>query len=215
MGNNHDNYEQKLRGWGFRFFGEAGRSPDDQQDAAIAVELDGKEYLSLINVKVGDRLWIVKLNGSEGMVCRLIGMGLLPGTELQIISTTGSSVIVALNDNRIGLSEGMAKAIACSREPLPQNVSLTTTAHPETTQMNSSHLRDLTIGTRGRVIGYEKAARSYKGKLLAMGLTPGTEFTVTRHAPLGDPIEIQVRDFNLSLRKDEANALCVEEVKNA
>jgi ferrous iron transport protein A len=46
-----------------------------------------------------------------------------------------------------------------------------------------------------------------------MGLTPGTEFTVTRHAPLGDPVEIQVRGFNLSLRKAEADALRVEEVK--
>jgi len=73
-------------------------------------------------------------------------------------------------------------------------------------------LRDLAVGCTGRVIGYEKAARSYKGKLLAMGLTPGTEFTVTRHAPLGDPVEIQVRGFKLSLRKDEANALFVEEV---
>ncbi len=73
-------------------------------------------------------------------------------------------------------------------------------------------LRDLAVGCTGRVVGYEQTARSYKGKLLAMGLTPGTEFTVTRHAPLGDPVEIQVRGFKLSLRKDEANALFVEEI---
>lgn len=79
---------------------------------------------------------------------------------------------------------------------------------------NNKYLRDLAIGTIGRVVGYEKAARAYRGKLLAMGLTPGTEFTVTRHAPLGDPVEILVRGFKLSLRKDEANALFVEEVKS-
>ncbi len=73
-------------------------------------------------------------------------------------------------------------------------------------------LRDLAVGCIGRVVGYEKAARGYKGKLLAMGLTPGTEFTVTRHAPLGDPVEILVRGFKLSLRKDEANSLFVEEI---
>jgi ferrous iron transport protein A len=77
---------------------------------------------------------------------------------------------------------------------------------------NNKHLRDFAVGTTGRVVGYEKAARVYKGKLLAMGLTPGTEFTVTRHAPLGDPVEIQVRGFKLSLRKDEASVLFVEEV---
>jgi ferrous iron transport protein A len=50
-------------------------------------------------------------------------------------------------------------------------------------------------------------ARDYKRKLLAMGLTPGTELRVTRHAPLGDPTEIEVRNFRLSLRKHEADAL--------
>jgi ferrous iron transport protein A len=43
-----------------------------------------------------------------------------------------------------------------------------------------------------------------------MGLTPGTELRVTRVAPMGDPVEIQVRGFRLSLRKDEAAALQVE-----
>jgi ferrous iron transport protein A len=43
-----------------------------------------------------------------------------------------------------------------------------------------------------------------------MGLTRGTEFTVKRVAPLGDPVEISVRGFALSLRKDEAAAVMVE-----
>jgi ferrous iron transport protein A len=42
-----------------------------------------------------------------------------------------------------------------------------------------------------------------------MGLTPGTAFTITRVAPLGDLVEIAVRGFKLSLRKDEAEALRV------
>jgi ferrous iron transport protein A len=43
-----------------------------------------------------------------------------------------------------------------------------------------------------------------------MGLTPGTEFTVVRLAPLGDPIEIVVRGYSVSLRKNEAEMLQVE-----
>jgi ferrous iron transport protein A len=43
-----------------------------------------------------------------------------------------------------------------------------------------------------------------------MGLTPGVEITVTRYAPLGDPVEIQVRGFALSVRRDEAATLLVE-----
>ena len=48
--------------------------------------------------------------------------------------------------------------------------------------------------------------------LIALGLIPGTEFTLVRAAPLGDPIEIEFRGFALSLRKHEANILTIEEV---
>jgi ferrous iron transport protein A len=77
-------------------------------------------------------------------------------------------------------------------------------------------LKDLQVHQQGKVARFEKmddaAKKAYKQKLLAMGLTPGTEFTVTRVAPLGDPVEILVRGFKLSLRKDEAAALVVEEL---
>lgn len=43
-----------------------------------------------------------------------------------------------------------------------------------------------------------------------MGLTPGTVLTVHRLAPLGDPVEISVRGFSLSLRRHEADALDIE-----
>jgi ferrous iron transport protein A len=73
-----------------------------------------------------------------------------------------------------------------------------------------STLADLAVGTRGRVIGFGKGSKEYRKKILAMGLIKGTEFTVNRVAPMGDPIEIAVRGYNLSLRKDEATALTVE-----
>ena len=71
-------------------------------------------------------------------------------------------------------------------------------------------LSDLSVGERGRVSGFVKGSREYRGRLLAMGLNRGTEFTVQRVAPLGDPVEISVRGFSLSLRKDEATAVTVE-----
>ena len=71
-------------------------------------------------------------------------------------------------------------------------------------------LEDLSVGDKGRVAGFEKGNKAYRRKLLAMGLTPGVEFTVTRYAPMGDPVELQVRGFRLSLRKEEAASLQVE-----
>lgn len=72
------------------------------------------------------------------------------------------------------------------------------------------NLKDLTVGESGRVAGFAEGERGYRKKLLAMGLTPGTLFSVTRVAPLGDPVEIRVRGFQLSLRRDEAAAVRVE-----
>ena len=73
-------------------------------------------------------------------------------------------------------------------------------------------LADMAVGDRGRVTGFAKGPESYRKKLLAMGLIKGTEFTINRVAPMGDPVEIEVRGYNLSLRKDEAAALFVEGV---
>ena len=52
---------------------------------------------------------------------------------------------------------------------------------------------------------------SIKRKLLEMGITPGTEIEVIRVAPLGDPIEVKIRGYSLSLRKEEANFVEIEE----
>ena len=49
-------------------------------------------------------------------------------------------------------------------------------------------------------------------RLLDMGLTKGTEIYVKKVAPLGDPIEISLRGYDLSLRKDEAAFVQVVEI---
>ncbi|APZ44693.1 ferrous iron transport protein A [Acidihalobacter ferrooxydans] len=71
-------------------------------------------------------------------------------------------------------------------------------------------LAELKVGETGKVLGFDKSEAVYRRRLLAMGLTPRTEFTVVRVAPLGDPVEIRVRGSALALRKDEARALRIE-----
>ena len=64
-------------------------------------------------------------------------------------------------------------------------------------------LRELSPGTKGTIVGYDKKAPEYR-RLLMLGATPGTAFEVVRVAPLGDPVEIRVRGSFISVRKDEA-----------
>jgi ferrous iron transport protein A len=71
-------------------------------------------------------------------------------------------------------------------------------------------LKDLSVGDRGQVAGYQEGGRAYRRKLLSMGLTPGAELLVVRVAPMGDPVEIRVRGTSVSLRRGEAEALQVE-----
>ncbi|HFD12156.1 MAG TPA: ferrous iron transport protein A [Crenotrichaceae bacterium] len=71
-------------------------------------------------------------------------------------------------------------------------------------------LKDIDIGQKGRIIGFTEGDKAYRKRLLAMGLTPGVEFTMIRSAPLGDPVEIEIRDYSLSLRKAEAESLMIE-----
>ena len=65
-------------------------------------------------------------------------------------------------------------------------------------------------GDSARITGLMAGDRGYRQRLLAMGLTPGAVFEVRRKAPLGDPIEISIRNFTLTLRKGEASILRLE-----
>ena len=72
-------------------------------------------------------------------------------------------------------------------------------------------LKELSVGKSGRVlkVGGEKALRR---RLLDMGITPRTLVTVKKAAPLGDPIELLLRGYVLSLRLDDAGQINIEEV---
>lgn len=54
------------------------------------------------------------------------------------------------------------------------------------------------------------ASGPLRRKLMDMGITPGAEITMKKVAPLGDPIEVHIRGYDLSIRKAEANQITVE-----
>lgn len=74
-------------------------------------------------------------------------------------------------------------------------------------------LQQLNIGDKAIIVGYENGSdRAYRRKLMAMGLTPHAVLEVIRHAPMGDPVQIRVRNTYLTLRKDEAVLLKLQRV---
>lgn len=75
-------------------------------------------------------------------------------------------------------------------------------------------LNELKENSRAKIAGFEQGSNAYRSKLYSLGLTQGTEIVVRRVAPLGDPVEVEVRGGMTSLRKKEANVILVEEVNS-
>ena len=65
-------------------------------------------------------------------------------------------------------------------------------------------LADFLPGQRAVLVGFGQTIPSYRRKLLSLGVTRGVEITIVRVAPLGCPVQIDVRGTSLTLRKDEA-----------
>ncbi|KGP62640.1 iron transporter FeoA [Legionella norrlandica] len=71
-------------------------------------------------------------------------------------------------------------------------------------------ISDLKQGDRVRLVGFGATDMQYRRRLLSLGITCGIEFSVVRIAPLGCPVQIEVRGTFLTLRKDEASQLILE-----
>ncbi len=72
----------------------------------------------------------------------------------------------------------------------------------------SESLSALQVGQKGRVLGFALPPEQ-RQRLMEMGLTIGSPFEVIRFAPLGDPIDIKIRGYHLSLRKNEAAGVLI------
>lgn len=69
-------------------------------------------------------------------------------------------------------------------------------------------LQELGVGQRAKVVEVE-GSDAISVRLLEMGITPGTPVEYIGKAPLGDPLEFQIRGYRLSLRKSEASRVVI------
>jgi len=145
---------------------------------------------------VGDNGYVVALRGGREFQHRLIGQGLNVGARIEVVQKDDSdankgAVSVCSNDARLTIGHGMANKILVG---------------------NRVRIRDLQIGQSARVTGYTTNDRDYRHKLLRMGMVKQAEFKLVRVAPLGDPMVIELQGTNLTLRKNEADAIEIEVV---
>jgi Fe2+ transport system protein FeoA len=74
---------------------------------------------------------------------------------------------------------------------------------------NPQPLTSLSLGATGTVMEIKVPSAS-RPRLMEMGLLIGTSVELVRFAPLGDPVEIKVRGYNLTLRRQEAEQIWVQ-----
>jgi ferrous iron transport protein A len=75
--------------------------------------------------------------------------------------------------------------------------------------MNLSNLKP---GQQGTILKLDSSIGPIRRRLMDMGVIPGERIKVEKVAPMGDPIEVTVKGYNLSLRKAEAKGIEIEEV---
>lgn len=74
------------------------------------------------------------------------------------------------------------------------------------------NLGQMKVNECGVVVGFEQIAAKNKKKYLMMGLINESKFKIKRVAPFGDPVEIEIKGYSLSLRKSEAENILVKKL---
>ena len=72
---------------------------------------------------------------------------------------------------------------------------------------------ELKIGDKARVLELDVLNKEIKRHLLDMGITRGVEIMIKKKAPMGDPIDISLRDYELCVSKKELSSIVVEVIK--
>jgi len=78
---------------------------------------------------------------------------------------------------------------------------------------DKAHLSDLKIGQRAKVLGIHMDKPDIRRHLLDMGITKGTEILIKKVAPMGDPVDIELRGYELCIRKEEMKNIDVEVIE--
>jgi len=137
---------------------------------------------------------IAKIDGGSGAIANVKSHGIIVGDEIILKSGKNGhgKILVEHNNNEISIGHELASKILleCTDTPI---ITLDKVKVGDTVEVTK-------MGAKGDV----------RFRLLDMGLVKGVKINVIRAAPLGDPIEILINGFNLSLRLEEAKNIEVK-----
>ncbi|MGF0070912.1 ferrous iron transport protein A [Streptococcus orisratti] len=136
---------------------------------------------------------IVSIDLPEESQRHLSNLGVKVGSQVKIVSKTKTSAIIMLKASRLAFDQSILKYIDVTEE---ENI------------LETLPLSELKVGESAYVEGIFAIGEA-KRRLMDMGLTRHTKIYLRKVAPLGDPIEISLRGYELTLRKSEAQMISV------
>lgn len=142
---------------------------------------------------------IKKVGGKDDVRSFLEKLGFVVGGTVTVISETNGNLIVNVKDSRVAIGKEMANKIMvqCKSGWCEYNMK---EGEKEMT------LKDVSCGQTVKVTKLTGEG-PVKRRIMDMGITKGVEIYVRKVAPLGDPIEVTVRGYELSIRKADAQMI--------
>lgn len=152
------------------------------------------EGLTLNYLRKGDQARVTGIYLPDHQKQHLASLGLVPGAKVDLVLNAHEKLILLIKDSRLGIDLDMATHITVQRV--------------EEDPASWLPLSQLVPGQKGKVmkVGGSPALRK---RIMDMGITKNARIYVRKLAPLGDPMELTVRSYQLSLRKQEAQEILV------
>ncbi|WP_270317194.1 ferrous iron transport protein A [Lactococcus petauri] len=145
---------------------------------------------TLNTARIGQIYYVNKILKSE-YAGKLRELGFAPDTEVVLISMDGENALLKIGQTRLALSSFYLNTILIKDEQSNEEL---------------IPLSSLNIGQSG-VVRLLEGESEIKRRLMDMGITRGTSIAVHKLAPLGDPMELHLRGYSLSLRKKDAEKI--------
>jgi Fe2+ transport system protein FeoA/Mn-dependent DtxR family transcriptional regulator len=145
----------------------------------------------------GSRLRVVCLDDEPAaLLAQLVALGLKPGVDVEVLEREPDLLRVRLDGDVVPLAAAAARHVSVVPAPA--------LAVP---------LGELPVGSRARAVEIGGSGK-HQRRMLDMGFVPGAAVTVIRRAPLGDPIEYRVKGTAVALRREDADTVLVEELRD-
>ena len=146
---------------------------------------------TLNNTHIGQNYYIHKVIGKNQS--KLRDLGLISDKKITLVSADGENSIIKIDEMRLALSSSFLEQIFVKEERSSEEI------------IGLAHLQ---VGQTGTVRMID-ATSDIRRRLMDMGITRGTSVHLQKLAPLGDPLELRLRGYSLSLRKTDAEKIKV------